>query len=184
MGARKTPARFVGVLMGLFCVWPLAWWASRLAFCLCARWRGGGWRGGARSGWCRGCGAGFFFVCFAFATAVGGEHHGHAAAHHFGRLLNFADIFEQGDDVEHRLAGHALVGHLAAAKEHDELALVAAFEKLARFVGFELKVVVVDVGSQTHAFKLRFFSVGFGFLLFLLLGILPFAVVHDLADGR
>ena len=71
---------------------------------------------------------------------------------------------------------------LPPAKQHRELNLVVVEQEASRPVYFDPAIVRVGLGPDADLFQVNFVRVLLFGLLFLL--ILPFAVVHDPADGR
>src|SRR6185369_4906103 len=109
---------------------------------------------------------------------------GHGARLHRRTLLHVGDVLDLGDDV--------LELHLRALRMHDfaateaagDLHLVAGLDEAADRSDFDLDVVIVRLGADLDLFDLDDGLLALGFALLLLLLVLVFAEVEDLAHGR
>lgn len=122
---------------------------------------------------------------FAAAVRIRSKHHGHAPSRcHAGHGFDLADVCQGLTDLLERIEPQLFVGHFPATELHGELDLIAFAQELLGLFGFDRQIVFVDLGPKAHFFELAVLAVAASFLLFLLLLILPLAVVHDPADGR
>jgi len=112
------------------------------------------------------------------------KHHRHAPAQLTRGGFHFAHRRQCVAHIKHLSKRQVAMRHLPAAKQHRELDLVPLTEKLARFGKFDVKVVRIDVRTHANFFEFTLLGVASVLLLFLVLLILPLAVVLDLAHRR
>src|SRR6266545_4067103 len=112
------------------------------------------------------------------------DDHDHATAFHHRALFDQRDVGHGADHlVEHRLTG-LRVNDLTAAKDDDQLALVALGEERADVLHLEVEVVVVGLRAELDLLEHdRRLMAARGLLLLRCL-VLELPKVHDLADRR
>lgn len=109
----------------------------------------------------------------------------HALAFHLGVALDLADHEQFGLDLIEKVAAQVQVSHLATLESQGELHLVAFLEEVAGAVHLNLKIVIADADRvDVDLLEPACARAGAGLILFFLLLIAPFAVIHDSADGR
>lgn len=114
------------------------------------------------------------------------DHHHHLAAFQLWKAFELTGLF--GDHI----IGHTvqqfqtklLVGHFAAPKAQGHLDLIALAQKLQHRPHFDVIVMLVRTRTELDFLDLNNVLLFAGFCLTLLLLILEFAKVHDLADRR
>src|SRR6056297_3515552 len=112
------------------------------------------------------------------------DHHHHLATFHPRHVLDLAEVLDVVGDPFEQFPAEVLVRHLAAAKPHGDLHLVALFEKLHDIAHLDVVVVGVGVGAELHFLDLDGRLLLAGLALALLGLVLVLAEIHDLADRR
>ncbi len=112
------------------------------------------------------------------------NHHNHLTALHLGHVFNLAHFLDVLGHAFQQFPAQVLVRHFAAAEAQGNFDLVALFQKLEDVLHLDVIVMGVGVGPEFDLFHLDDFLLLSGFAFALLLFVLVFAKVHDLADRR
>ncbi len=119
-----------------------------------------------------------------YARAAGSRRHDrrHSLSLHRGSFLNLAELFKSGEHLEHHPAAFIDVGKLATAKQHVHQDFVLRLEEFLGTLDLDLDIVIAGLGPHPDFLDVNLVLLLFGELL--LLGVLEFAVIDDLADRR
>jgi hypothetical protein len=120
----------------------------------------------------------------ALFSTLRGKENGHAAAFHFGFLLQDGGVARLLGKAQKQIASDLGVRHLAAAETHGDLDTVSVDQELLGIFELGIEVADVDAGRHTHLLDLDDVLILAGFLLALALLETELAVVHELANGR
>src|SRR5690625_1131517 len=118
------------------------------------------------------------------AGSAGSHDHGHLATFHAGDLLDLGGISHLLAHAVQKGQSQFLVRHLAPAEMHGDLHLVALRQEPVHRAHLDLIVMGVDVRAHLALLDINGLLPFPGFVGTLLLLVLVFAEVHDLADGR
>jgi hypothetical protein len=120
----------------------------------------------------------------ALFSTLRGKENGHAAAFHFGFLLQDGGVARLLGKAQKQIASDLGVRHLAAAETHGDLDTVSVREKLQGIFELGIEVADVNAGRHTHFLDLDDMLILAGLLLTLALLETELAVVHELANRR
>ncbi len=95
--------------------------------------------------------------------------------------FNLANGAERFDDHLHHLLAFLDVGHLATTEQHADLDFVFVLEEFLGLTNLGTNVLFASLGAKTNFFRLGVRLPG---VLFLVLVVLVFAVIHDSANRR
>ena len=112
------------------------------------------------------------------------EHQRDAAAQHLGGPLDPGDLGKLGDNLIHDLIAQFHMHHLAAAKLHGKLDLVALFQELHGSIDLNLAVMIVYLGAKANLLEGNDMLFLLAFFRLALLLVDPLSIIHNPADRR
>jgi hypothetical protein len=132
----------------------------------------------------------FSFWCFlvlhgwpSFRALTGRENHHHLTAFHLRILFQLGEDFGVFLHAGQEVHAQMLVGHFASAEAQSDLDLVAIVEEALHCLHLYIVIVIVDGRAHLDLFDLNDLLLLAGLGGLLLLFVLVFSEVHQLADG-
>ena len=119
--------------------------------------------------------------CQLFADSLRRDHANDASAMLLWRCFHFANFAQRLDHHLHDLAAFFDVGHFTTAEQHADLHFVLVLEKFLSLPDLGADVFLTRFGPQPNFLGL---GVSLTRVLFLVLVVLVFAVIHDAANRR
>ena len=123
-------------------------------------------------------------LAMALLTRKRADLHVDVTTGHFRLLVALAHRLEVFLDLAGEQMAELLMGHLAAAELELDAYLVSFGEEVFGMSDLDEVIVRVDADTELHLLHLAALLMLVGFLFVLLLDVLKFAVVDDLANGR
>lgn len=93
-------------------------------------------------------------------------------------------LFQVAGETEQQLAAQIGVRNFASAELDDSLHTISFFQEADRMILFEIVVVIVGIGPEFQLFYLDDVLLFLSFVLFLLVLILPLAIIHGFGNRR